>query len=96
MVLIAALAAGIQFLWPYSHSCGTGLLEYLAAQCAVVGGGLWASCVTWRARIALAHVAALMVMLWGLGLVAIQILPRLASGDRAAVHAFAWRCAIGK
>ncbi len=63
--------------WPYGHACGFGLAAYLLAVAGVLGAGAWAGVYAWKARLALAHLAALAVTLWGLGLAAAQILPRV-------------------
>lgn len=79
-------------LWPYGWRCGAELAVYLAAAAAALLGGLVAARASWRHRDGLAHVLALVVVLWALGLVAWQALPRtghaLPTMDRPAV----WAC----
>jgi len=72
VVLAAAMSQ-----WPYQHACGGGLFTYLGASGAVVVAGLWASIGTWRRRLGVAHAMGLLVVGWGLGLLALQILPRI-------------------
>ena len=90
LLLVAALAAGLHW-WPYSRSCGTGLYAFLGAEAVVVIGGLWAAAATWRARMPRTHVLAMAAMLWGVGLLALEILPRIgyAKADPGRVN---WHC----
>src|SRR5690348_5855548 len=68
-VLLAALLAGALPFWPYARGCGLCLYLYLGAAAVAVIAGLWASSSTWQRRRARAHVVALLVVLWGLGLI---------------------------
>jgi hypothetical protein len=76
-LLLAVLLAVAMPFWPYGHGCGVGLFAYLAAAGVVVLGGVWAAVASWQTRRPLAHVVALLVTLWGLGLVAAEVLPRV-------------------
>jgi peptidoglycan/LPS O-acetylase OafA/YrhL len=87
VLLAAVLAAALPF-WPYPNGCGPGLVLYLAAAAMVVLAGMWAATVSWRRRRPWAHVIALLVVLWGLGLVATQVLPRVGY----ARHVARWTC----
>lgn len=75
VLLGVALGAGMT-QWPYDAHCGTGLFLYLAPAALVVLVGLWSAATAWRRRIGLAHVISLLVVLWGLVLVAQVVLPR--------------------
>ncbi len=83
----AALGAAVLY-WPYAHDCGWLLHSYLGVVGAVLVSGGWASWSAWRARVAAAHVLALIVVFWGVVLAAEQLLPRI---GYAAVD-LAWRC----
>ncbi|UCG87735.1 MAG: hypothetical protein JSW71_04075, partial [Gemmatimonadota bacterium] len=74
--------------WPYGHACGAGLALYLLAVLAVLAVGIWAGVHTWRARLAVPHLLASAVFLWGLGLGLFQVLPRVGYARSEAT----WRC----
>jgi hypothetical protein len=87
-VLLGAMAGiGVSF-WPYAHACGLGLWLYLGVSGTVVVAGTWGMLASWRRRLGLAHVVALLVTLWGLGLTAAVLLPRLGYAREAAT----WSC----
>jgi len=75
LVLAVALGIGMVF-WPYETRCGLALAGYLAAVGVVIGAGVWTSVWTWRHRSSRGHVLALLLVLWGGVLGAIEILPR--------------------
>ena len=82
------LALGVMMAgWPYMRSCGFPLLGYLGAVLTVVLTGLWAAAAAWRHRIGLAHVVALVVVLYGVTLCAAELLPRV---GYAVDHASWW------
>ncbi len=87
-LLLALLLAAAMPFWPHGRGCGVGLFAYLAAAGVVVLGGLWAAVATWQTRRPLAHVLALLVTLWGLGLVAAEVLPRVGYAKQMV----GWRC----
>jgi hypothetical protein len=88
--VLLGLALGVMMAgWPYMRSCGFPLLGYLGAVITVVLTGLWAAAAAWRHRIGLAHVVALVVVLYGLTLTAAELLPR---AGYAVDHA-SWWCA---
>lgn len=87
VLLGAAAAVGAAF-WPYAHACGLGLWLYLGVSGTVVVAGVWGMLASWRRRLGLAHVVALLVTLWGIGLVAAELLPRLGYAKDAAT----WSC----
>jgi hypothetical protein len=74
-VLVAvAAAAGLMF-WPWPARCGAPLVGFTAATGGVALLGLWSALGTWRHRLGLAHVASLLVTVWGLALGAREALP---------------------
>ena len=74
--------------WPYRHGCGLPLYGYMAAVLAVTVAGVWGAISSWKVRMGLAHVLALLVVAWGLLLGAAQVLPRVGPAPRAAT----WQC----
>jgi hypothetical protein len=86
-LLVSALAVGIPF-WPYGQACGIGLIGYIAAIGVLVIASVWALVVTWRQRIGLAHILATITLLWGLGLAAAVVLPRIGYAS----DALGWNC----
>jgi hypothetical protein len=92
---LLALALGVVAapgIWPYGWRCGAELAIYLVVVGAVVLSGLWAARSSWRHRSGLAHTLSLLLVLWGLGLTAWQVLPRsglaLPTMDRPGI----WAC----
>jgi hypothetical protein len=73
---LGVVAAVAVTQWPYARTCGVGLLGYLLAVTTVLVTGFWGAGVSWRGRLASAHVIALCTILWGLALAAHEILPR--------------------
>jgi hypothetical protein len=73
--LAGALALLMPF-WPYAHSCGLKLFLYTAAVATIPIAGGWAAWSSWRLRRGLPHVLSLLVMLFGLAMVARVVLPR--------------------
>lgn len=76
VMLGVLVAAGVTLWWPYANACGIGLYAYAAATGGVVLAGLWGAATAWSRRLGLAHVVALLVALWGAGLLAKVILDR--------------------
>ena len=76
-VLLGVVLAGAMTQWPYGTQCGTPLFLYTGASAMVGLAGLWAAGASWRRRMGLAHIVALLVSLWGLVLVATIVLPRI-------------------
>jgi hypothetical protein len=87
VVLVLTLAVAMP-LWPYPKGCGFGLFVYLAACSVVVLAGVWAAVSTWHRRRPVGHILAILVLLWGLGLVAAELLPRVGY----AKSAIRWTC----
>ena len=87
VVLVLALAVAMPF-WPYAHECGINLYLYLGAAAFLVFAGVWGAVRSWHTRVGLAHVLSLLSLLWGLGLVAHEVLPRIGY----AAKTLAWTC----
>ena len=91
--LLLALAVGVSmWFWPYEARCGIGLAGYLAAVGVVIAGGLWSSVWTWRHRAGRAHLLSNLIFLWGLGLGAMEILPRIGYAKPTEKHPATWTC----
>jgi VIT1/CCC1 family predicted Fe2+/Mn2+ transporter len=84
------LAAAVPY-WPYAKGCGPWLGLYMAAAVIVVVAGMWGARVSWKSRLGFAHVIAVCTIMWGLGLTAQEVLPRV---GYAKVR-LAWRCHDG-
>ena len=91
LALAVVLSVAMLF-WPYDARCGTGLLAYLGAVAAVVGAGLWTTFWSWRLRAPKAHALSLLVVLWGLGLGAREVLPRVGYAMPSVAHPATWLC----
>lgn len=89
--LTVALGVGIVF-WPYAATCGAGLAAYLAAVGVLTGAGVWSAVWTWRHRAPRGHMLALLIVLWGLILGAIDVLPRMGYAIPTALHSRTWVC----
>jgi proline iminopeptidase len=74
--------------WPHLSECGFSLFGRLAALLAVALVGLWASFWAWKLRIGVAHLLGLLVLGWGIALIAGQVLPRIGYAEANA----AWSC----
>ena len=88
LALIGGLGAGLAF-WPYPRECGPGLMAYLAAEALILTGGLWVAIYTWRYRMPRLHLLASAIVLVGLGLLEIEVLPRVGYARATGV----WWCA---
>jgi len=82
-LLVFALSAAINF-WPYGHACGFGLFTYMFAELLIIVGGLWTVAWTWRHRMPRGHAVAMVMVGWGIALIAAQVLPRVAYAAEAA------------
>ena len=91
LLLAVALGAAMLF-WPYSARCGIGLFAYLAATGVVSLAGVWTSVWTWRHRSARGHTVALLLILWGGVLAAIDVLPRVGYARPSPDHPMEWLC----
>jgi len=76
LLLVAVLGVAV-YVWPYPRACGTGLFAFGAAASVVVVGGVWAAVAAWCRLAARAHVLSLVVLAWGVALVAAEVLPRI-------------------
>ena len=91
--VVLALSLGLAInAWPYSRACGLGLAGYLAASAFIIAAGLWATVGSWRSRAPKLHALALLVMAWGMVLVASQALPRVGYARTEPGNGPAWRC----
>jgi hypothetical protein len=72
------LALGIGMIaWPYGHICGVKEMFYLTGVGAVIVAGGWSAFSSWRRRLGFAHFLSLLLLAWGLGLAAREVLPRV-------------------
>lgn len=87
--VILGLSLGIMMSsWPYATTCGLPLFGYLSAVSTVMLAGLWAATAAWRFRSGLAHVVALVLLLYGLTLGMAEVLPRTGY----AIEQATWLC----
>lgn len=87
--LLLSLALGTMIAWwPYPRSCGFPLIGYLGAILTIILGGGWAAVSAWRYRASLAHIISLILVFYGIMLVAAELLPRT---GYAMDHA-TWQC----
>lgn len=87
VLLVLAFAIAVPF-WPYPRGCGINLFLYMGVVSLLVVAGAWGATSSWGRRLANAHMLSLLTVLWGLALLAIEILPRVGY----AAHAAAWMC----
>jgi len=87
--LAILLGAGIT-QWPHLSECGWSLLGFFGALVAVTLVGLWANIWAWKLRMGVAHLLGLVVVGWGIALIAGQVLPRTGYAQSQA----AWRCPV--
>lgn len=92
LALVVALAGAV-ILWPYRRACGLELFAFMGAEAMIAAGGLWLMVCTWRARMAKTHGVALLLLLWGLGLIGHQVLPRIGYAKTDVAHPAQWWCA---
>ena len=76
VLLGTGVTAAVAFYWPYAHACGLSLYGYVAAAAGAMLVGLWGVVATWKSRMGLAHLLALLSMLLGAALVAKTVLDR--------------------
>lgn len=89
--IAVAAAAGLMF-WPWPARCGLPLVGFTAATGGVALLGMWSAVGTWRHRLGLAHVASILVTLWGLALGAREVLPRVGYAIPTIERAGQWSC----
>jgi len=88
VLLGALLAIGIT-QWPYPTACGVNLAVYGTVILLVILAGAWSAVSSWRRQLGVAHVIAILVLIWGLVLAAREILPRVGYASEARN----WSCA---
>ena len=87
--LILALVLGIGMTqWPYPHGCGMPLYGYMAAVGGVIVASFWSMVSSWKSRSALAHALSIVLLFWGFGLAAREVLPRIGYAKQGAT----WEC----
>jgi hypothetical protein len=91
-LLVAVAAAAGLMVWPWPARCGAPLLGFTAATGGVALLGLWSAVGTWRHRLGLAHVVALLVTAWGVTLGAREVLPRVGYAIPSAARPAQWQC----
>jgi len=75
--LSVLLSAAMPY-WPYAHAWSWGLAAYLCAAEFVVVTGIWGAKLTWDTHLPAAHTIAIGTTIWGLGLMAVETIPRMA------------------
>ncbi len=87
-VCLCVILGAVMTQWPYAHACDLPLAGYLAAVVMVMLAGTWVALSSWRLHSGIPHVVSLMVLFWGIVLVAEQLLPRIGyAAERAS-----WVC----
>ena len=90
--LILALGLGIGMTqWPYTHGCGMPLYGYMAAVGGVIVASFWSMVSSWKSRSGLAHALSIVLLFWGFGLAAREVLPRIGYAKQVAT----WECRTG-
>jgi hypothetical protein len=75
--VILGLSLGLMMsAWPYPTACGLPLFGYLAAVLTIMLAGVWAGVAAWRCQSGLAHIVALVLVLYGMTLATAELLPR--------------------
>lgn len=91
LTLVLGLAISLA-CWPYEVTCGAMLSGYLGAVCMLIIAGIWTATATFTHRMAKRHLAAVLIVLWGLMLGAAQVLPRIGYANPAPGRSTTWRC----
>jgi len=78
-VALGAVLGAALTQWPYPGTCGAWLGLKIGAIAMLAIAGTWAATTSWRRRMAAAHIAALLIMAWGLALLTHEVLPRAGS-----------------
>jgi hypothetical protein len=76
VILVLLLGAAAPF-WPYPRQCGLNLFLYLGVIALVVIAGIWGAGSSWNRRMGLPHVLSILTIIWGLALIAAEVLPRI-------------------
>jgi hypothetical protein len=90
LTLVLALSVAILF-WPYQAQCGVQLGGFLAASGIVILGGLWIAVLSWHHRMPETHAISMLVVLWGVAVLARETLPRVGYARPDAARTV-WRC----
>lgn len=88
-VVLGLTFGAVMTQWPYIRGCGWSLAAYLGAVTMVMLAGLWIAVVSWRLRSGGAHALAVLLLVWGMALVAERVLPRIGYAAEQA----GWGCA---
>jgi hypothetical protein len=91
-VLVAVAAAAGLMYWPWPGRCGAPLMGFTAATGSVALLGIWSAVGTWRHRLGWAHVASLLVTVWGGALGAREVLPRVGYAIPTIERPAQWSC----
>ena len=91
LVLVVTLGIAI-FAWPYRRDCGADLLGYVGAESMIIVGALWAAAWTWRSRMPRTHIISVALMIWGMALIAADVVPRIGYGKVHPDEPPRWRC----
>lgn len=91
VIVAVAAAAGLMF-WPWPARCGLPVVGFTAATFGVALLGIWSAIGTWRHRLGLAHIASLLVTVWGFALGAREILPRVGYAIPSSERPATWSC----
>ena len=91
LALATALGVAVLF-WPYDSRCGLQLAGYLLATSVVAIGGIWSAVWSWRHRSGRAHVLALLLVVWGGILTAMEVLPRIGYAKEDPLRPAGWVC----
>lgn len=91
-LLVVAILGGAILWWPYGRNCGVGLASYMTATSMITIGGLWVVACTWIQRMARTHAVAMLVALWGVGLLALEVMPRIGYARADPAHPVSWLC----
>jgi hypothetical protein len=87
VLLVLAFAVAVPF-WPYPRACGINLVLYMGVITLLVVAGLWGAANSWSRRLGTAHVLSLLTVVWGLALLAAEVLPRVGYAAQSAQ----WMC----
>lgn len=91
LTLATLLGVAVLF-WPYEARCGLNLAAYLGATSVVAVAGVWSAVWAWRHRSGRAHALALLLVLWGGILTAMEILPRVGYAKPDPTRPPGWVC----
>lgn len=91
LTLVFGLAVSIA-AWPYDINCGPMLFGYMAAIGLLVVSGIWTAAATFTYQLPRRHLTALLVIWWGIGLGAAQVLPRIGYANPVPGRATTWSC----